>query len=98
MNAADEPGSRQLWAWVLAVFAVALALRLLHLAGLEASWQGTHLFGMARGDAAHHWYEALEILDEGPLLRIRILWKGPGYSYFLAAKLAYKVMSLACAP
>jgi hypothetical protein len=73
---------------VLAVFAVALALRLLHLVGLEASWQDTHLFGMARGDEAHHWYEALEILDEDPLLRNRVFWKGPGYSYFLAGLIA----------
>jgi tetratricopeptide (TPR) repeat protein len=39
---------------------------------------------MARGDAAHHWNEAQQILDGDPGLRDRVPWKGPGYSYFLA--------------
>lgn len=71
------------WA-VLIVFVVALALRLGHLAGLQSSFEGTHLFSLARGDAAHHWGEATRILDEGVWLRDRVAWKGPGYSYVLA--------------
>jgi tetratricopeptide (TPR) repeat protein len=79
---------RTLVAAVLVVFAVALALRLGHLAGLESGLAGSHLFAMARGDAAHHWDEARQILDGDPELRQRIPWKGPGYSYFLAALMA----------
>ena len=69
---------------VAAVFVVALVLRLGHLAGLQTGFEGTHLFSLARGDAAHHWLEAQEILDRDFWLRDRIPWKGPGYSYFLA--------------
>jgi tetratricopeptide (TPR) repeat protein len=39
---------------------------------------------LARGDAAHHWNEALDILQRDFWLRNRVFWKGPGYSYFLA--------------
>ena len=69
----------------LLVFAVALVLRFAHLASLRASFEATALFAMARADAAIHWREALEILGGNPLLADRIPWKGPGYSYFLAA-------------
>jgi tetratricopeptide (TPR) repeat protein len=68
----------------LIVLAVALALRLSHLAALRDSFEGTHLFALARGDSAHHWYEALDILRGEIWLRDRMFWKGPGYSYFLA--------------
>jgi len=66
------------------VFALALALRLLHLDALRDAWEGTRLFSLARGDAAHHWREAQDILDGDPWLRDRVFWKGPLYSYLLA--------------
>ena len=70
------------------VFAAALGLRLGHLAGLRASWAGTSLFALARGDAAHHWHEALDILDRDFWQTDHVFWKGPGYSYFLAGLMA----------
>lgn len=66
------------------VFLLALALRLLHLDALRDAWEGTRLFSLARGDAAHHWREAQAILDQDPWLRDRVFWKGPAYSYLLA--------------
>ena len=69
---------------VLAVLSLALALRIGHLAALGAAWSEMHLFSVVRGDAAHHWHEALEILGGDPWLVDGVLWKGPGYSYFLA--------------
>jgi hypothetical protein len=85
MRSAGAGGTRALVVGVLVVFGAALALRASHLTALQASWEGTHLFFLARGDAAHHWREALDILDRDAWLRDRVFWKGPGYSYFLAA-------------
>ena len=73
---------------VLAVFLLALALRTGHLAALRAAWSELHLFAVARGDAAHHWHEAHAILGGDPWLTEHVLWKGPGYSYFLAGLIA----------
>lgn len=70
------------------MFAVALALRLAHQAGLQRAWHGTHLFSLALGDAATHWQEAQRILGGDFWLTGTVPWKGPGYSYFLAALIA----------
>jgi tetratricopeptide (TPR) repeat protein len=43
------------------------------------------LFALARGDAAYHWREAQQILDDDFGLRGIAPWKAPGYSYYLAA-------------
>jgi hypothetical protein len=66
------------------VLILALGLRLGHVAGLQRGLDGTGMFSTARLDAAHHLREAGTILDDDPLLRDRVQWKGPGYSYFLA--------------
>jgi tetratricopeptide (TPR) repeat protein len=66
------------------VFLVALGLRVGHLRSLQSSFEGTALFSTPRMDAAHHWREAMGILDGDQRVRDRIPWKGPGYSHFLA--------------
>jgi tetratricopeptide (TPR) repeat protein len=70
---------------VALVFVVALALRLGHLLALQSGFAGTALFSTPLVDAAHHWNEAQRILHEDFWLRDGVPWKGPGYSYFLAA-------------
>ena len=76
-------GRRLLLAMAL-VFLVALDLRLGHLAALHASFAGTEIFSTPVVDAAHHWDEALRILEGDPSIHERVPWKGPGYSWFLA--------------
>lgn len=73
------------WLAAAAVLAVAALLRLWHLASLQEAWEGTQLFHLARGDSATHWREAQQVLDGDPFLADRVPWKGPGYSWFLAA-------------
>lgn len=80
---------RTVWLALAVVFAVALALRLGHLASLRSSFEGTQLFSIARADAAHHWHEAQAILDGDFWLQDRMLYKGPGYSYFLAGLMQF---------
>ena len=52
----------------LAVFALAAAIRLGHLASLRQGLEGTHIFATGRVDAAYHLREAGEILDGDPWL------------------------------
>lgn len=73
------------WAALAVVLLVAGSARFTHLDALRLHWTGTNLFSIPRGDAAFHWNEAQVILSEDFLLQDRIPWKGPGYSYFLAA-------------
>lgn len=68
----------------VAVFVLAAALRLGHVESLRRGLEGTQVFSSGRVDAAFHLREAREILDHDLLLRDRVHWKGPGYSYFLA--------------
>ena len=79
-----SPKPSRVWLAALIVFAVALALRLVHLWALRSSFAGTELFSIPLVDAQHHWKEALAILDGDPPMRSGVPWKGPGYSYFLA--------------
>jgi len=78
-------GANHAWLSIGFLFLVALAVRFAHLDALRLDWAGTSLFSMPRGDAGHHWAEAQAILHDDFFLRDRVLWKGPGYSYFLAA-------------
>jgi tetratricopeptide (TPR) repeat protein len=75
---------RRLLAGMALVFLLALGLRLGHLYGLKASFEGTELFSITRVDAAHHWREAELILEGDERIAERVPWKGPGYSWFLA--------------
>jgi hypothetical protein len=78
------PRPHRLLLAILFVFALAFALRMVHLNALRSAWEGTQLFSLARGDAAFHWQEAQDILDQDFWLRDRVPWKGPLYSYLLA--------------
>jgi len=80
----SPPKVSRVWLAALIVFAVALALRLVHLWALHRSFAGSDLFAIPLVDAKHHWDEALAILDGNPPMRDGVPWKGPGYSYFLA--------------
>jgi hypothetical protein len=81
----EKPKTRsRIWLAALAIFVVALALRLAHLWALRSSYAGSDMFSLTLVDAAHHWKEALAILDGHSPLSDGVPWKGPGYSYFLA--------------
>lgn len=79
---------RRPWIALLAVFALALSVRGAHLAALHASYEGTPLYSLARGDASYHWHEARAMLEGDPLLRAHEPWKSVGYTTFLAGAMA----------
>ena len=72
--------------WALAVFGLALTLRILHIVAISKS---SPFFGVLPGDLAAYDRWALRILEQGWLGR-EIFYQDPLYPYFLA--LFYKVI------
>ena len=77
----ENTGGKRVWRSGLALFALALALRVLHLVAISRS---SPFFDVLPGDLAAYDRWALRILEEGWIGR-DIFYQDPLYPYFLAA-------------